>query len=158
MSGPFPTSLETYAQEEHDDRKLCFVIYFGLNDYFGGHPVSNPEDAFDVTTYAGALRVGIDKLQTAYPDAEILLMTPNFITTFANGTEPMSEKGGTLIEYVDTAIEIANEYNVPCVNSYVDLGINEANASAFLADGTHLNETGRFLLAKQIMERIAALP
>lgn len=156
LDGPFPAALDAYAQEKHDGRKLCFVINFGLNDYFGGHPVSNPNDAYDTATYAGALRVGIDKLQTAYPDAEILLMTPNFITFFTNGTEILGENSGILTEYVDTAIAIANEYNVTCLNNYADLGINETNASAFLADGVHLNETGRFLLAKRIMERIAA--
>lgn len=158
LSGPFPAALDTYSQDKHNGRRLCFVINFGLNDYFGGHPVSNPEDAYDVSTYAGALRVGIDKLQTAYPDAEILLMTPNFITFFTNGTEILGENSGILIEYVDTAMEIANEYNVICLNNYTDLGINETTASVYLADGVHLNETGRFLLAKRIMERIAALP
>lgn len=158
LSGPFPAALEAYVQDGHSGRKLCFVINFGLNDYFCGYPVSNPDDPFDATTYAGALRVGIHKLQTDYPDAEILLMTPNFVTAFTNGTEQLSEKGGILTEYVDTAIEIANEYNIICLNNYTNLGINEMNANVYLADGVHLNETGRFLLAKRIMERIADLP
>ncbi len=156
LTGPFPQALSDYAQDEHKGQKLCFVLNFGLNDYFGGHPVSNPEDAYDITTYAGALRIGIDKLQTAYPDAEILLMTPNFITFFSKGTERLSEKSGILTDYVDTAVAIANEYDIVCLNNYTDLGINETNAAAFLADEVHLNETGRFLLAKRIMEQLAA--
>lgn len=38
---------------------------------------------------------------------------------------------------------VADEFNCPCIDGYKALGINTANASAFLADGTHLNEHGR---------------
>lgn len=151
LSGPFSASLENYAQDKHEDRKLCFVLNFGLNDYFGGHPVANAENPFDTTSYAGALREGIRKLQSAYPDAEILLMTPNFVTLFNNGTEPLSEKGSILTEYVDAALQVATDMNVNCLNSYTDLGINESNAHSLLADGVHLNETGRFHLAERII-------
>lgn len=154
--GPFRASMEEYLQEDHTDRKLCFVLNFGLNDYFGGHPVDNAENPYDTATYAGALREGISKLQSAYPDALILLMTPTFTVYFSNGTEPMSEKGGILTEYVDAALQVAEETNVLCLNNYADLGINESNADTYLADGCHLNETGRFLLAEQVIAEIAA--
>lgn len=155
VDGPFPSSLEDYVQEDHDQRKLCFVLNFGLNDYFGGHPVANAKDPFDTATYAGALREGIHKLQTAYPEAKIVLMTPNFVSIFNNGTDTMSENGSILTEYVDAAVEVANDMNVICLNNYTDLGINESNASSLLADGVHLNETGRFRLAERIIWELA---
>lgn len=153
--GPFRASMEEYLQEDHSGRKLCFVLNFGLNDYFGGHPVDNGQNPYDTATYAGALREGISKLQSAYPDALILLMTPTFTVYFNNGTEPMSEKGGILTEYVDAALQVAKETNVLCLNNYTDLGINESTADTYLADGCHLNETGRFLLAERIIAEIA---
>lgn len=155
LSGPFPDALANYTGDDHENQKLCFVLNFGLNDYFAGYPVSNPQNPYDTATYAGALRVGIEKLQTAYPEARILLMTPNFITQFSNGTEILGENSGILTEYVDTAIEIAKEYEISYLNNYTGLGINETTADLYLSDKVHLNETGRFLLAKRIMKQLA---
>lgn len=155
LGGPYPDALANYVADNHENQRLCFVLNFGLNDYFGGYPVSNPQNPYDTATYAGALRVGIRKLQAAYPKAQILLMTPNFITQFSNGTEILGENSGILTEYVDTAIEIAKEYEISYLNNYTGLGINESTADVYLADKVHLNETGRFLLAKQIMEHLA---
>lgn len=152
--GPFRASMEEYLNENHSGRRLCFVLNFGLNDYFGGHPVDNAQNPYDTATYAGALREGISKLQSAYPDALILLMTPTFTVYFNNGTEPMSEKGGILTEYVEAALQVAGETNVICLNNYADLGINESTADTYLADGCHLNETGRFLLAERVIAEI----
>lgn len=152
--GPFRDSMKKYVQDNHSGRNLCFVLNFGLNDYFGGHPVVNTDNPNDNTTYAGALRVGISKLQTAYPDATILLMTPTFTSYFSNGTENASEKGGILTEYVEAAMQVADEMNVICMNNYTDLGIDENTALTYLADGCHLNETGRFLLAERIIGQI----
>ncbi len=156
--GPFRASLETYLQTDHADKNLCFVINFGLNDYFSGQPVANTENPYDTTTYAGALREGISKLQTAYPDAIIVLMTPTFTSYFSNGMEPMSEKGGILTDYVEAALQVADEATVLCMNNYADLGITESTAQAYLADGCHLNEAGRFLLAKRIIEFVSNKP
>lgn len=148
---PFRDSLADYAATDHSSRNLCFVLNFGLNDYFCGYPISNPQNLWDDTTYAGALRSAIDRLQSNYPDASILVMTPNLTVLYDNGTQPLSEKGGVLTEYVDAALQVAAEMNVMCLDNYNDSGINADNAWTYLSDGTHLNETGRFLLAQRIM-------
>lgn len=76
----YRTSLEAYLNDDHRGRRLCFVINYGLNDYFSGYAVDDPEDPYDTVTYCGALRTGIRSLQEAYPDALILLAAPNYIT------------------------------------------------------------------------------
>lgn len=152
---PFPASMEAYMQKDHTGRNLCFVLNFGLNDYFGGHPVANPDNPYDNTTYAGALREGISKLQSTYPDALIIVMAPTFTIHFSNGTEKQSEKGGILTEYVDAALQVADEMNVIGMNNYTDLGINADTVWTYLADGCHPNETGRFLMAERIIEQIS---
>lgn len=142
---PYPASLDNYLREFSPDRKLCFVIHYGLNDYFGGYKPENTEAPYDPTTYSGALRTGIKTLQEAYPDALIIVDTPNFITTFDNGTSPTGEKGHVLTDYVDAALKVSVEMNVLCFDTYTALGIDEANAHDYLADQCHLNEKGRFL-------------
>lgn len=148
----FVVGLKDYMQESHEDKKLCFVLMFGLNDYFGGHPVENPEDGYDIGSYAGALRTGISTLKEAYPDAEILVLAPTYTAAFSGGTEINSEVGGILTDYVDATVRTAEEMGVHCINNYADSGINADNQIRYLADGIHPNETGAFLLGTQIIE------
>lgn len=150
----FAKGLTEYMQTEHEGKKCCFVVEFGLNDYFSGHAVDNPEDKYDTGTYAGALRTGIRTLQDAYPEAEILLLTPTYTVLFSGGTEINSEIGGTITDYVDAALRVAEEMNVHCLDNYADSGINADTCETYLADGTHPNESGSFLLGNRILEYI----
>lgn len=148
----FALGLHDFLQEDHDGKRYCFVIEYGLNDYFNGFPVDNPEDSYDVDTYAGALRTGIRALQEEYPDSEILLLAPTYTLLFSGGTEKNSEVGGVLTDYVDAAIRVAEEMDVHCMNNYADSGINADTQKQYLADGTHPNQTGALLLGVEIIE------
>lgn len=154
---PFQNSLERYLQESHTESTLCFVLNYGLNDYINGLPISDPQIPEDISTYAGGLRHGINLLQHHYPEAVIVVMAPTFITSFSCGTNINSEKGSVLTDYVDTARMVAEETDVIFMNNYQNLGINEDNATLYLSDTIHLNETGRFLLAQHIIEQIASV-
>lgn len=149
--------LTEYMQTGHEGKKYCFVVEFGLNDYFGGHAVENPEDKYDTGTYAGALRTGILTLQDAYPEAEILLLTPTYTALFSGGTEINSEIGGTLTDYVDATRRVAEEMNVHCLDNYANSGIDAETYVKYLADGCHPNETGSFLLGNGILEYIGGV-
>ncbi|MBQ2802376.1 MAG: hypothetical protein IJF07_00565 [Lachnospiraceae bacterium] len=138
-----------------DDQRLCFVVHYGLNDYFSGLPVENKEFPNDETTYAGSLRTGIQFLQENYPDATIIVMTPPFCALFENGTERKSEQGGLLTDYVEAAKLVVDEMNAICMDNYSGLGIHADNQESYLEDGCHLNETGRFLLGAQLIEILA---
>ncbi len=164
----FRASLEQYLSDYDAEKKLCFVINYGLNDYFSGYPVeytaefhlseshsAEKTDAlYNPSSYCGALRTGIRSLQEAYPDALIVLAAPNYITYFSNGTDLGSEKGGVLTDYVDAALKVADEMQIPCLNTYLALGYDAANAADYLADGTHLNEEGRFLFGEILIQFI----
>ncbi len=140
-----------YEEQTRSHKELCFLIHYGLNDYFNGYPVENPEDPWDVHTFSGALRTGIRKIREAYPEAHILLMTPPFCSYFSNGTEINQEGGGRLTDYVNAVVETAQSEDVLYMNNYDGLGINAENYETYLADGCHLNELGRFLLGYQIV-------
>lgn len=148
----FAFGLHDFMQEDHSGKRYCFVIEYGLNDYFNGNPVDNPEDSYDVNTYAGALRTGIRALRGEYPDAEILLLAPTYTLLFSGGTEKNSDVGGTLTDYVDAAVRVAEEMGVHCMNNYTDSGINADTQKQYLADGTHPNQTGALLLGTEIVE------
>lgn len=139
--------IEEFRRQE--PKELCFIINYGFNDYTKGHPVCN-ENPFDITSFEGAIRVGIHKLQEAYPEAPIIMMTPPFTIYFSNGTEKVSEQGGVLTDYVDAVLELSDEMSVYYINNYKDLGIHEKNWETYLSDGCHLNELGRYYVGKEI--------
>ena len=108
-----------------DDDKLCFVINYGLNDYFEGYPLEK---------YCDGLENGIRTLRDAYPNAHILVISSNYILSFEKGTAP---KGA--------AEEIAAAEGVDFLNINEILQWNADNAAKYLADSIHPNEEGRWL-------------
>lgn len=146
--------LENTASEDAGTNvKTCFVINYGLNDFFSGSPIDS-EDPWDICTYKGSLRTAVAKLREAYPDSMVILDTPNFCTYFGNGTQPQGEQGGKMTDYVNAVQEICDELGVYCVDNYNNLGINAKNQEEYLVDGCHPNELGRYLIAQHILQAI----
>lgn len=144
--------LETNSAKAPD----CFVINYGINDYYDGLAVSS-EDPYDISTYAGALRTAVQTLREAYNDIPIILQTPIFTTYFSNGTERNSAQGGVLEDYVNAALTLGEELQVIVLNNYTELGINKDNQANFLLDGCHPNEQGRFLMGTKLIEKLQDL-
>lgn len=153
----YQEELRAYLEGSHEEKKLCFVLNYGLNDYFTGCAPDNEENPYDGTSYGGALRADVKALKEAYPDAYIILAAPNYISYYEHGQDINGEQGGRLTDYVETAGNVAEEMELSFLNSYTELGMNADNCSDYLADEVHLNEEGRFLLAERIIESIAAL-
>lgn len=143
--------MKDYFKSSKKNRTKCFVLNFGMNDYYGGLRVRS-EDSHDVLTYSGALRTAVEKLQEAYPDALILLMTPNFTSYFGNGLEPQSDVGGLLPDYVTAAVALSEEMDTLLFDSYTRLGIDSTNHSQYLVDGTHPNDATRYVIAQHLAD------
>lgn len=141
--------MTEYLQDTSDTEKLCFVINYGLNDYFTGAPVYT-EDPYDPASYSGALRTAITSLQEAYPNAQIILAAPNFSSYFNNGTDKNSATGGILTDYVNAVVSLGTEYNLDVLNNYAVLGIRADNHTIHLIDGCHPNEATRFTMGERI--------
>lgn len=151
---PGPKDLEAYYEKANDGKRLCFVINYGLNDYFGGARVENPEDPFDPFTYAGALRSGIRELREAFPESVIVLAAPNYTDAFSHGQDRQSDVGGSLTDYVEAAGRVAQDTNVLFMDNYHDLGIDASNWPVYLADNVHPDKNGRFLYARALVRLI----
>ncbi len=146
--------MDAYLQAPEQEQ-LCFIINFGLNDYFSGLPIAS-EDPYDKYTYAGALRSSVKELQSAYPNAYIVLVTPNYTSYFGSGTERMSASGDILENYANAVIALSEELQVGLLDNYNELGINDDNWPSYLSDGCHPNETGRFIIGQRIAFKIQA--
>lgn len=134
--------------------QLCIVINYGLNDYFSGRAMES-QDPYDIYTFKGATRASVEMLQEAFPDAYILLNTPNFTSYFENGTEPHHEKY-ILVDYVNALKELASELNVALLDNYNELGITADNISIYSNDGCHPNEVGRFLIGQRVAQKLGS--
>jgi hypothetical protein len=151
----FPTFRRDMSSRDSYEN-ICFFIALGLNDYYGGKPVQSADPSSD-KAYVNALRLGIRKLQTTFPEAKIILMTPLYTTYFSGGTDIQAPGGGQLTDYVDAALALADELSIESMNNYKELGITATNQAEYLADGAHLNEKGRYLMANHIVAKLKQL-
>lgn len=162
----FPTALNSFLcdaadredlRDDLEDKRLCFIINYGFNDYFSGVPVSNPSDPQDGDTYTGSLRNCISSLRTAYPHADILLMTPTHTSYFDNGRESMGQNGSPFPAYIKAAEDISAEMGLFFADNYNDFVITPENLGDYLADGCHPNERGRLAIAIRLMDFLSGL-
>lgn len=127
------------------------VIHYGTNDFTGNVAIDNATDDDDTSTLCGALRYALRKIQTAYPKIRVFISLPIYRKWDSVGAESYTNGNGKTLREFGTALAgVADEFNCPCIDGYKALGINTANASAFLADGTHLNEYGRQVFGEYI--------
>ena len=127
------------------------VIHYGTNDFTGNVAIDNDTDDDDTSTLCGALRYALRKIQTAYPKIRIFISLPIYRKWDSTGAETYTNANGKKLREFCTALAgVADEFNCPCIDGYKALGINTANASAFLADGAHLNEHGRKVFGEYI--------
>lgn len=145
--------ISAYLENPPTGKALSFIISYGLNDYFEGLPLSGP-DPYDITSYMGAIRTAVDTLQSNFPEAQIILMTPTFCTYFKEGTEKQSEAGGVLTDYVDAVLSLGKELSVTVMDNYRELGINAQNQAEYLVDGCHPKENGCYLIGNKIIEAL----
>lgn len=144
--------MSSYFEDAANTAPLCFVINYGLNDYFERQPIAS-DDPYDISTFAGALRTAIKNLRDNYPDSQIILMTPTYNQYIATPDDPAYDTE-PFTDYVATVKEIGAAYGVTVLDNYADLGINYLNFQDYLADGVHPNETTRFLIAQRICNAI----
>jgi len=147
------SGIEQYTQEGDKSKQKMFVLNYGLNDFFRGVPISL-EDPFDRTSYSGAIRTAVCALKEAYPDADILLLTPNKTIEYGAGEQIQSEIGSKLQDYADAVINLADESDVEVLDNFHELPINIEKYWELLEDGTHPNGQGRFLIGMRIADRI----
>lgn len=142
---------KAYFNYVHDTQRQCYVINYGLNDYFQAFPISS-DDSFDITTYAGALRTAVKTIRENSPESQIILCTPTY-TAYAQD-ESDDSADVRLQDYIDAVIALGDELNVDVLDNYYNLGINFSNHEEYLLDMVHPNEKGRFIIAQRIIEAI----
>jgi hypothetical protein len=153
----FTERVETLMKIDFNEVDII-TIEHGTNDYTAGKLLDDPQDSYNIDTYAGALRYSITKITKAYPRIKIFICSPTYRYweengKFIDGDEGFYNKNSnTLVDFVDTAKKVAYEYKVPFINLYHEAGINKHNINFFFEhpDGAHHIETGRLRIAEVI--------
>ena len=138
-----------------EGKKLCFLFNYGLNDYYSGVPVENPQSPNDAATYKGSLRTSIQALKIMLPDAYYVIMSPTHTKLFSFGMDSMSEEGSPLPAYVNAAEELTSELGLHFLDNYHDFVVTDDTLDLYLSDGTHPNEQGRYAIAVRLIEFIS---
>lgn len=130
------------------------LIEYGVNDYLAGNPVENPEDAYDVRSFSGALRKSIENIRERNPEVQIVLVTPTYMRSEFGECTETDLGGGTLDKYVDKEIEVAREYGIPVVDNFNAGIVNRENFETVTYDNLHTNEEGNRLIVDNILKRL----
>lgn len=121
------------------------IVSYGLNDYFSDVPI-HPQEYYDLTSFVGALRHGVRKLQKKYPQAEIVLTSPTYTEWF------QGERQFGLGDYVEAARGVSAEYETYFLDMYHALGKNPGEKLQYLEDGVHLTSEGMALYARSVID------
>lgn len=143
--------LQAYIENPPLGKKHVFVISYGINDYYREYPVGSV-DPFDLGTYAGSLRKSVSALQESFPDAQIVLCTPNFTGRYEGGMEPRGPAGNIFPDYVDAVIKIAEEFHADVLDNYNDLPIRLDNMDLYLDDMVHPGNGTRFTIGSRLAD------
>ncbi|MDE5748585.1 MAG: SGNH/GDSL hydrolase family protein, partial [Acetatifactor sp.] len=115
------------------------------------------EDPYASDTYMGAMRTGIERLQSMFEGCQLVLITPNFIKYNNFGTNPVGETESVYEDYVNAVRELGGEYALPVLDFYMDMGIDRDNFTDYLQDEIHPNETSRFNMGMHILDLLREL-
>lgn len=127
-----------------DDVDYITVAY-GTNDLAFGAELDNSGNLYDKNTVCGALRYGIERINSKYPNIKFKVC--GILYRFSDGIS------------ISDIVEWNEGIKKACVSvgaEYVDMscGINGGNRTSFLYDGTHPNANGKEAIAKALAKTI----
>lgn len=158
----FKTTLELLKSIDFNSVDIITIAY-GTNDFTGKNAISS-SDSYDIATFEGALRYSIETIQSAYPHIDIVVCTPiyrfwmdkenNYEYLYDSNTHEIN--GQKLTDFVQSVKNIADEYNLLCIDNYYDSGICYDNRTECFSstDGTHPNEKGRQMIAENMAKEL----
>ncbi|MBR5597710.1 MAG: hypothetical protein IKW30_09930 [Lachnospiraceae bacterium] len=126
------------------------IVSYGINDYFSDITIY-PQEYYDLTSYVGALRHGISKMQKKYPHLEFIITSPTYTGWFSG------ERQFELGEYVEAARSVAAEMDTHFLDMYHAFGKTADEKTEYLDDGVHLTAEGRWLYSRSVIDCLKEL-
>lgn len=130
------------------------IIEFGTNDALKDVTLDNSENELDTNTTGGALRYMIKTLQTKYPKLNIAVCN---VQPVAGWLDAEHTKSYDSINQTNIINSVCEDLNIPLIDIYNDLGINDYTSTTLLHDGLHRTHEGKLKQAKLIENRLVQL-
>lgn len=112
------------------------------NDWDYGNALDNDQSPKSTSTFMGALRYGMEKIWTVYPQIQFALFGALYKTVTndtGHDTDSAVVGGKTLRDFIDGMKSVADEYHQNFFDHY-NIGFNSINADVvFRSDGVHLS-------------------
>lgn len=153
----FAASLDVLKNMDYSKADVL-VFFYDANDYLQKRNLYDENNAYNTSTYTGALRTSATQIMEAYPHIRIIFMTPSFASvvnedgSYASG-DTTNLGCGTIPNYLLFSIDVANECMFTVVDNYYGT-IYEDIAADYLTDNIHLNDAGRQVMAARLAEAI----
>ena len=145
-----------------DKRADVIVVFGGTNDYgHGDAPFGTYADETPAT-FCGAVRFLMKLLRTEYPTATVVFLAPAR-RDLDEGISPKragDPEAKPLIFYVDAIKEIAEDFAIPVLDLYRELGVNPNSAEErekYARDGLHLTDAAHALVAEKLKALLEAI-
>lgn len=129
------------------------IIFYGTNDWGRSLPIGKDTDMTGAT-FKGAINHTVSALRGAFPEMQIVLITPLFRM---NADKLMNAEGLYLADYADALLARGAAYNLPVLDLLRVGGIDSHNAAIFLADGVHPTTTGMQRIADKLTPFLSSL-
>ena len=137
------------------------VVSYGIQDYLQDREIeSTNNELLDPTIFCDALRQGVRWLRAAYPNMQIIVMSPTFCYYEKDGSyEPgdvyKNDQDGTIASYMIAEKNACAAENVTFLDNYWGVDINADNADTYFTESKEYpNEAGRKLIADKVVDTI----
>ena len=143
------------------------VVFGGVNDYIHGDAPFGEIGDTTPATFCGAVYFLMKYLKENYEGKTAIFMTPArcFLRGTVDDLYPSCHAakriaGRPLVEYVDVILETADQFNIPVLDLYRNLGLDPHDPQCFetyTADGLHFNDAGHAVIAQCLVDFVASL-
>lgn len=137
-----------------DENSDIIIVFGGINDFNHGFELGTRESR-DIKTFYGALNTIADGLQSKFPYADILFITPMKAFGFKNYPHwnTLNKDNHRLIDYRNAMIEVAQDHSIVVLDLFSESGLTpdiKEIKENLLPDGLHPSQYGYKRLARKI--------
>ncbi|MGN1344353.1 MAG: SGNH/GDSL hydrolase family protein [Traorella sp.] len=142
-----------------DPNSDIIIVFGGINDFNHGLPLGI-RSSFDPYTFYGALNTICHGLQSKFPMADILFITPMKAFGFKNYPHwnSLNSDIHRLVDYRNAICEVCEDHSIMVLDLYSESGILvdvDNMKDKLLCDGLHPSKEGYLRIARKIANVLA---
>lgn len=155
IGGYYP--LHVSRLKQIDWKAVDYIsIFYGTNDWGMNKIMLSGKETDKSICTQDALKYTIETISRIYPWIKIVVIAPYWRSKSAgfDSNKDANDNGDYLYQFSDMIVSTAEEYNLPSINLYRNLGANVYTNRYFTKDGTHPTEMCKEIIAKRLIECI----